>query len=200
MSALGEARIRALSFLATRGRVRNLRVYPQTIVKIDNSSSLDISGSLRLGPHGLVGRYYPSYANFGPDAKIMVTGDFSLFTGVNLIVGAGAELQLGSGLVNYGAEIICSTRVAIGEKCWFGPHVVIRDDDEHENDGRVRTAPIDIADNVWVGGRAIILKGVAIGDGAIVASGAVVTKNVPPRTLVGGVPARVLRENVSWHP
>ena len=77
---------------------------------------------------------------------------------------------------------------------------MIRDDDEHEMEGRVRTAPIDIADNVWVGGRAIILKGVAIGDGAIVASGAVVTKNVPPRTLVAGVPARVIRENVSWKP
>ena len=189
-----------LSFLATRGQTRNLRVYPQTIVKIANSSALDISGSLRLGPHGLVGRYYPSYANFGPDSKTMVTGDFSIFTGVNLIVGAGAELQLGSGLVNYGAEIMCSTRITIGEKCWFGPRVVIRDDDEHEMEGRVRMSPIDIGDNVWVGGRAIILKGVAIGDGAIVASGAVVTKNVPPRTLVAGVPARVIRENVSWRP
>ncbi len=189
-----------LSLLATRGRYRNIRVYPQTIVKIANSSALDISGSLRLGPHGIVGRYYPSYVNFGADSKVMVTGDFSFFTGVNLIVGAGAELQLGSGLVNYGAEIMCSTRVTIGEKCWFGPHVVIRDDDEHEIDGRVRSAPIAIGDNVWMAGRAIVLKGVVIGDGAVVASGAIVTKNVPPRALVAGVPARVIRENVSWRP
>ena len=189
-----------LSFLATRGRTPNLRVYPRTIVKIASSASLDISGSLRLGPHGLVGRYYPSYANFGRDSKIMVTGDFSIFTGANLIVGAGAELQLGSGLVNYGAEIFCSTRITVGEGCWFGPNVVIRDDDEHEIDGRVRTAPIAIGDNVWVAGRAIILKGVTIGDGAVVASGAVVTKNVPARTIVAGVPARVIREGVSWRP
>jgi acetyltransferase-like isoleucine patch superfamily enzyme len=189
-----------LSFLASRGRVHNLRVFPHTIVKIENSSSLDISGSLRLGPHGLVGRYYPSYAYFGPDSKIMVTGDFSIFTGVNLIVGAGAELQLGSGLVNYGAEIMCSTRITVGEGCWFGPRVMIRDDDEHELNGGTRTAPIAIGDNVWIGARAIILKGVAIGDGAVVAAGAVVTKNVPPRTIVAGVPARVIRENVSWRP
>jgi len=189
-----------LSFLVTRGRIPNLRVYPQTIVKMANSSSLDISGSLRLGPHGLVGRYYPSYANFGPDSKIMVTGDFSIFTGLNLVVSAGAELQLGSGLINYGAEILCSTRITVGEGCWFGPKVVIRDDDEHEIDGRVKTAPIAIGDNVWVAGRATILKGVAVGDGAVVATGAVVTKNVPPRALVAGVPARVIRENVSWRP
>src|SRR5258708_6310932 len=85
VSALGEARISVLSFLATRGRTRNLRVHPQTI------------------------------ASFGPDSKVMVTGNFSFFTGINLIVGAGAELQLGCGLANYGAEVMCSTRVTIGK-------------------------------------------------------------------------------------
>lgn len=200
MSLLGEARIHVLSFLATRGRARNLRVYPQTIVKIAGSASLDISGSLRLGPHGLVGRYYPSYVSFGPDSKVTVTGDFSIFTGVSLIVGADAELRLGSGLVNYGAEIVCGTSIAIGDGCWLGPRVVIRDDDEHELAGSIRTAPIVVGDNVWIGGRAVILKGVTIGDGAVVAAGAVVTRNVPPRTIVAGVPARVIREDVSWRP
>ncbi len=59
-------------------------------------------------------------------------------------------------------------------------------------------APIIIGDNVWVGTRAVILKGVTIGGGAIVAAGAVVTKDVPPRTIVGGNPAHVIRENASW--
>lgn len=52
-----------------------------------------------------------------------------------------------------------------------------------------------IHDNVWIGTRATILKGVTIGEGAIVAAGAVVTKNVPPHTLVGGVPAKIIKEN-----
>lgn len=52
--------------------------------------------------------------------------------------------------------------------------------------------PIDIADYVWIGCNAVVLKGLTIGKGAIVAAGAVVTKNVEPYTIVGGVPASVI--------
>lgn len=60
------------------------------------------------------------------------------------------------------------------------------------------SAPITICDNVWIGTGAMILKGVTIGEGAVVAAGAIVTKDVPQRCLVGGVPAKVIRENVEW--
>jgi acetyltransferase-like isoleucine patch superfamily enzyme len=52
---------------------------------------------------------------------------------------------------------------------------------------------VTIEDNVWIGMRAMILGGVTLGRGSVVAAGAVVTKDVPPRTLVAGVPARVIR-------
>lgn len=54
-------------------------------------------------------------------------------------------------------------------------------------------SPIYIGKNVWIGASAVVLPGVRIGDGAIVAAGAVVTKDVPPNTVVGGVPARQLK-------
>jgi acetyltransferase-like isoleucine patch superfamily enzyme len=59
---------------------------------------------------------------------------------------------------------------------------------------------VTVGDKVWIGARVTVLKGVTIGDGAVVAAGALVTDDVPPRALVGGVPARVLRENVTWEP
>ena len=62
-----------------------------------------------------------------------------------------------------------------------------------ENRHDLLPSPIYIGKNVWIGASAVVLPGVRIGDGAIVAAGAVVTKDVPPNTVVGGVPARQLK-------
>lgn len=62
----------------------------------------------------------------------------------------------------------------------------------------IRNGGVRIGDKVWIATNAMILPGVTIGDGAIVAAGAVVTKDVPPRCMVAGVPAKVIKENVEW--
>ena len=83
--------------------------------------------------------------------------------------------------------------------------VVIRDSDSHPiiiNDCPISpdvSAPIVIEDHVWIGMRAIVLRGVTIGEGSIVAAGSVVSRNVPPHCLVSGVPAKVIATNVSWN-
>ena len=65
-------------------------------------------------------------------------------------------------------------------------------------DGGIKSAPITIGDRVWIGCRAIILAGVTIGEGSVVAAGSVVTRDVPPGTLVAGNPAKVIRETGPW--
>ena len=77
---------------------------------------------------------------------------------------------------------------------------MIRDSDNHTivRDGYTPTAPIKIGNHVWIGVNCTILKGVTIGDGAIIAAGSVVTKDVPAHSLVGGVPAKVIRTDVEW--
>jgi acetyltransferase-like isoleucine patch superfamily enzyme len=52
---------------------------------------------------------------------------------------------------------------------------------------------------VWIGKNAVILKGIIIGEGSVIAAGAVVTKDVPDHCLVAGVPAKVIRKNIEWH-
>ncbi|MGZ4106010.1 MAG: DapH/DapD/GlmU-related protein, partial [Tumebacillaceae bacterium] len=79
--------------------------------------------------------------------------------------------------------------------------VQLMDTDFHRiSANAVNTKKITIGNNVWIGCRVMILKGVTIGDGAVIAAGSVITKDVPPYTVVGGNPARVLKENVNWVP
>jgi acetyltransferase-like isoleucine patch superfamily enzyme len=86
----------------------------------------------------------------------------------------------------------------IGERCSIGWDVWITDTDYHRlNDGE-DIAPVSIGDEVWIGAKSMILKGVTVGKGAVIAAGSVVTKDVPERALVAGNPATVIREDVRW--
>ena len=104
------------------------------------------------------------------------------------------------GNLNAEDEIICTNKITIGNEVAIARGVIIRDTDSHEIlDGKhIKSQPIEIGDHVWIGARAMIMKGVKIGEGAIIAAGAIVTKDVPAKCLVAGVPAKVIRENVEW--
>ncbi len=82
--------------------------------------------------------------------------------------------------------------LTIGDNVDISPGVWILTDGHDMNDPQFREvlAPVTIGNHVWIGSRALILPGVSIGDGAVVAAGAVVTGNVDPYTVMGGVPAR----------
>lgn len=88
--------------------------------------------------------------------------------------------------------------IKIGRDCLIGFEVMIIDSDLHGIDDRRKPAqgPVTIGDNVFVAARAMILKGVHIGDHATIAAGAVVTRDVPARTVAAGSPARVVKELV----
>jgi acetyltransferase-like isoleucine patch superfamily enzyme len=126
---------------------------------------------------------------------------------IRLDVGNRAIFKIGDGVyLNEGVQIVCNIAVTIGNHCLIASDVAILDDDGHPVDWRERHnhwpkspedrlgAPIVIEDNAWIGTRAIILKGVHIGTGAVIGAGAVVTHDVPPFTVAAGVPARVIKK------
>jgi maltose O-acetyltransferase len=125
---------------------------------------------------------------------------FSMPVRTEFAVQKGATLEIGSrAFINYGCSISAAELIRIGPRCNIGSHVIIMDNDFHSLDPEHRldvppSAPIILEENVWIGVRATVLRGVTIGAGSVVAAGSVVTKDVPPRTLVGGLPAKVLRE------
>ncbi|AWB47034.1 acetyltransferase [Paenibacillus sp. CAA11] len=100
---------------------------------------------------------------------------------------------------NYDCTILDVCEVRIGDHCLLGPGVHIYTA-SHPLDPYERSAgpeygkPVKIGNRVWIGGRAVINPGVTIGDNVVVASGAVVTKDVPDNVVVGGNPARIIKE------
>lgn len=139
----------------------------------------------------------PALLELSDNSKLTVD-DFTIYAGGKVCVADGAELILGTGYINHNISIECFKKIEVGKNVCISDNVQIRDSDNHLIKGKESeaTKPIIIKDNVWIGMGVIILKGVTIGEGAIVAAGAVVNKDVPPHTLVGGVPAKIIRENV----
>ena len=134
-------------------------------------------------------------------ASLIVKDNFSIYSGAEIFVNKNAELVLGSGYINNHFNLHCFKRIEIGGDVAIADHVTIRDSDSHLFNGNTvdeMTKPISIGDHVWIGTGAIILKGVHIGNGSVIAAGAVVTKNIPAGCLAGGVPARVLQTGVVW--
>jgi acetyltransferase-like isoleucine patch superfamily enzyme len=119
----------------------------------------------------------------------------AFFSGVRLECWPGAVIRIGNGTyLNRNTEIVAARSVTIGRDCKIARDVLIMDTDQHEVPGAgLQIRPVEIGDRVWIGARAIILKGVTIGHDSVIGAGAVVTKSVPPRSIVVGPAAQVIR-------
>ena len=137
------------------------------------------------------GRPFPRIANRGT----LETEVCALWSGVRIEVARGARLSIGHGTyLNRNTVVVCHQEITIGRDCAISWDVVIMDSDEHERPG-VESAPaaVHIGDRVWIGCRAIVLKGVTIGEGAVIGAGSIVTRDIPAYSLAVGQPARVVR-------
>lgn len=110
----------------------------------------------------------------------------------------GKNIRIGSGVfINAGCSFQDQGGITIGDGSLIGHNVVLatlNHDLNPYNRGAIIAASIDIGTNVWIGSNVTVLAGVTIGDGAVIAAGAVVTRNVLANTLVGGVPAKKLKD------
>lgn len=118
----------------------------------------------------------------------------------NVTMGSGCSLQPYSILVGYGTSEDRKGEIRIGNDVRIAPHVMIiganhRFDDLSRPIAKqgVERKSVVIEDDVWIGGRVNILAGVTVGRGSVVAAGAVVTHDVPPYSVVAGVPAKVIK-------
>ncbi|KFN08095.1 maltose acetyltransferase domain-containing protein [Paenibacillus macerans] len=111
----------------------------------------------------------------------------------------GTNIYVGNHFyANFDCVILDVCEVHIGEYCFMAPGVHIYTaahplNPAERNSGAEFGKPVKIGNNVWIGGRAVIVPGVTIGDNAVIAAGAVVTKDVPAGAVVGGNPAKIIK-------
>ncbi len=122
----------------------------------------------------------------------------SVMVPVELATGPGGVLEIGNQVnINYGTSIGCLSSIRIGNRVRIGTFVLIVDSDFHglhQRNLRPHPHPVVIEDDVWLGAKSTVLKGVTVGRGSVVGTSAVVTNDVPPFSIVAGVPARKVGE------
>ena len=159
---------------------------------------------------------------FGATSRVLNAGDSSriiigaktLVDGELLVHDYGGRIEVGeSSYIGMGSRIWSGERVRIGNHVFVAHNVTITDTNSHQTDaeeraehyqrtvvegrpfekGTIKTAPVTIEDHAWINFNVAILKGVTVGEGAIIGAGSVVTKDVPPYVLCAGNPAHVIR-------
>ena len=184
--------------------LRNIRIpfinHKNVVVQLDDNSKLKLSARLTIGVKQVRKSNIETRMLLEHDSELIIDGRFSIGAGSYVRVAPNGKLILHGGFFNEHVQITAGDVIEIGEGATIGRDVVIRSYDGHtiEQEGYKISEPIIIGKHVWIGQGATILKGVTIGDGAIIAAGAIVTKDVPMHCIVGGVPAKIIRENVKW--
>ena len=162
------------------------------------------------------------HLHISPKADVIIGNDVMLKSGfadnptacssrTGITCYRGAKLVIGDDTGLFGTTVICSKSVTIGSKTLIAGGTHIYDTNFHSLDPAIRiegntdqvhtkfelgqhSSPVSIGNQCWIGSRCIILRGVTIGDQAVIGAGSVVTKDVPPRQVWAGNPARLIKE------
>ena len=139
--------------------------------------------------------------------NIIYIGDDCVVNNTSIILdNEGSEIRIGNKTSIAKTQIVSLEpyKIEIGEDCMLSYDIEIRNTDSHKiydkntNERINEGSSINIGNHVWLGMRAVILKGVNIGHNSIVAAGSIVTKDVKANTIVSGNPAKQIKENVYW--
>jgi acetyltransferase-like isoleucine patch superfamily enzyme len=165
--------------------IKRIRWLHQSIrgVKIDKSVTLFSNVSILRYPH-----------------RVKLASNAVIKSGVHLCpCNQDSHISIGCrSTVGFHTLLYATSSIEIGQDCMIAPFVYIVDSD-HGTRADIKmnlqpneAKPIRIGNDVWIGAHAVVLAGVTIGEGAVVGAGAVLKDNVPPYTIVGGVPAKVI--------
>lgn len=175
-----------------------------TRLRLDRGARLEVPYGCRL----LIGKHHAGGAPASLDTRrnarftIHGHGRVAFAHGARILILDGAHLEIGHETgINFSTTITCVEHISIGSYCTISWNCDIFDGNMHElvvaGVPRPRTRPVHAGDHAWIGSGATVL-GATIGAGAVVATGSVVTADVPAEVVVAGNPARVVKEDVTW--
>jgi acetyltransferase-like isoleucine patch superfamily enzyme len=163
---------------------RDWRIFGRPILQKHRGSRIDIGDGLTL-------RSWPRSNPLAPTHPVVLSTR-----------SADAEIVIGDDCGFTGTTLVADASIRIGNRVLVGGNASIVDTDFHpltpegrsEDINAGTSRPIEIGDNVFIGMNSLILKGVTVGDGSVVGAGSVVSRDVPPHTIVAGNPATVVKE------
>ncbi len=171
-------------------------------VRIRGLKNVRTNGLVHIGLSsiGFMHKYDRTFLNV--QGTLEFRDKYSIGKGCRFDIGSGATASFGKGHISANSTFIIMHSLRVGDDCAISWGCQFLDEDFHEisfEGKRNKQEGIAIGDHVWVGSNATILKGSRIPDGCVVAAGSVVTKVFEQKNcLIGGNPAKVIRENVSW--
>jgi acetyltransferase-like isoleucine patch superfamily enzyme/coenzyme F420-reducing hydrogenase beta subunit len=172
--------------------------YKGSCISIKKGAEVRLDGNLYLNTLRMRGSKAQCFLRVESGGKLHVIEKARFAFNSTIQVNQGACLKIGQMGTNANCNISCSNSIVIGYDVMVGRDVIIYDSNYHTTGTKNKKRPVTIGNHVWIGTRAMIMQGSRIEDGAIISVNSWVTGKVKEKTMVSGMPAKMLMDNVQW--
>ena len=173
-------------------------IFSNTRFICKNKKGLTVKTQFQIGKKWNKSENMPTSVFIGNKATVNVES-VKIYNGCKITIKKGSNFVFKSGYLNCNSQINCKNSIIIGEECAIANNVIIRDNNSHSLNGNKDDKTVEIGNHVWIGAGVIILPGAKIGDNCVIAAGSIVNKEYSSNCLIGGNPAKIIKQDIKWN-